>query len=189
MSTRFAWDAENRLARLETGNSSTGVWSTLFEVTYDGDGRRVRRHSPGATYSYPAYNTVYVRPHYEVETISGEVTQYYFFGGQRVVLRRNGVLYYLFTDHLGSASVSYRADGGNVVGQRYEPWGEVDDLLHTGASRGNGVTRHGWRLETGWLEARSWKEVGFFGKRRVRPALPGLRPDWDDPTSPGAGSP
>jgi RHS repeat-associated protein len=29
------------------------------------------------------------------------------------------------TDQLGSACVSYRADGGNVVGQRYEPRGEV----------------------------------------------------------------
>lgn len=35
------------------------------------------------------------------------------------------MLYYLGNDQLGSASVSYRADGGNVVGQRYEPWGEV----------------------------------------------------------------
>ena len=37
---------EERLARLETGNSSAGVWSTPFEVTYSGAGRRVRRHSP-----------------------------------------------------------------------------------------------------------------------------------------------
>ena len=125
MSTRLAWDAENRLARLEAGNSSTNSWVTLFEVTYSGAGRRVRRRSPGATYSYPAYNTVYVGSHYEVETGSGEATQYYFFGGQRIALRRNGVLYYLANDQLSSASVSYRADGGNVVGQRYEPWGEV----------------------------------------------------------------
>ena len=61
-------------------------------MTYDGDGRRVRQRSPGATSYYPAYNTVYVGSHYEVETVGGEVTQYYFFGGQRIALRRNGVL-------------------------------------------------------------------------------------------------
>ena len=40
-------------------------------------------------------------------------------------MKQAGVLHYLFTDHLGSASVSYRADDGSIIGQRYHPWGEV----------------------------------------------------------------
>jgi hypothetical protein len=50
---------------------------------------------------------------------------------------------------LGSASVSYRAEGGNVVGQRYEPWGEVkgyetnqlpSDYSFTGQRLDSGMT-------------------------------------------------
>ena len=34
-------------------------------------------------------------------------------------------IHYLFADHLGSSSVSYRSDGGQTVTQRYYPWGTV----------------------------------------------------------------
>ena len=34
-------------------------------------------------------------------------------------------VHYLFADHLGSSSVSYRSDGGQTVTQRYYPWGTV----------------------------------------------------------------
>jgi RHS repeat-associated protein len=55
---------------------------------------------------------------------------YYFQGATRLALRVqvNGVgdkVYYLLTDHLGSTTVSYRADGGETRTQSYKPWGEV----------------------------------------------------------------
>lgn len=57
--------------------------------------------------------------------ISPRPTSYYLFNGQRVAMEQADVLFYLFADHLGSASVSYRADDSSIIGQRYEPWGEV----------------------------------------------------------------
>jgi hypothetical protein len=43
-----------------------------------------------------------------------QITKYYYHGGQRVALRRAGVVYYLHTDHLGSTSLTTDA-AGNVV--------------------------------------------------------------------------
>ena len=56
---------------------------------------------------------------------------YYHAAGRRVALRvQDGTtgadqVHYLFADHLGSSSVSYRSDGGQTVTQRYYPWGTV----------------------------------------------------------------
>jgi RHS repeat-associated protein len=55
---------------------------------------------------------------------------YYFQGSVRLALRVqvNGVtdkVYYLLADHLGSTTVSYRADGGETRTQSYRPWGEL----------------------------------------------------------------
>ena len=50
--------------------------------------------------------------------------KYYYFNGQRVAMRRNGVLYYLAGDHLGSTSVVIDATGNKVAENRYKPYGE-----------------------------------------------------------------
>jgi hypothetical protein len=62
------------------------------------------------------------------EVLSGEevITKYYFLGGRRVAMRRDGQVYYFHTDHLGSTSAM--SDGtGNAYGDpvRYLPFGEV----------------------------------------------------------------
>ena len=54
---------------------------------------------------------------------------YYSLGGQRIAMRvrstTSNQVYYLFSDHLGSSSVSYRAGDGQTVAQRYYPWGSL----------------------------------------------------------------
>jgi len=50
-------------------------------------------------------------------------TVYYQFDGSLVAMRRDGDLYYLLGDHLGSTSVSYRVDGSETLRQFYYPWG------------------------------------------------------------------
>ncbi|MEA3439509.1 MAG: RHS repeat-associated core domain-containing protein, partial [Chloroflexota bacterium] len=54
---------------------------------------------------------------------------YYYAGSQRVAMRvQEGVtdeVYYLFSDHLGSTSVSYRVSDGYTITQFYYPWGGV----------------------------------------------------------------
>ena len=72
---------------------------------------------------------------YDVQQVAGqwretchvlaETVKYYTLGGRRVAMRKAGTLYYLFADHLGSTSVSYRSDGGDTRTQRYYPWGTI----------------------------------------------------------------
>ncbi len=52
-------------------------------------------------------------------------TKYYYAGSQRVAMRVNGALYYLFSDHLGSTGIVADAQGNKVSELRYDPWGEV----------------------------------------------------------------
>ncbi|MEA3439846.1 MAG: RHS repeat-associated core domain-containing protein, partial [Chloroflexota bacterium] len=55
---------------------------------------------------------------------------YYYAGSQRVAMRvqddsDGDEVYYLFSDHLGSTSVSYRASDDQTIPQYYYPWGTV----------------------------------------------------------------
>jgi hypothetical protein len=104
---------------------------------YDGDGRRVQAVINGVT-------TTYVGNYYE-ET-GGTVTKYYYAGAQRVAMRTGDTLHYLFSDHLGSTSLTTYADGSFKSELRYKPWGEIryasgatpTDYTFTGQySRGN----------------------------------------------------
>ncbi|NJM42639.1 MAG: hypothetical protein HC853_18825, partial [Anaerolineae bacterium] len=58
-------------------------------------------------------------------------TTYYQFGGQRMAVREqtdglpSGMLYYLHSDHLGSASLTTDAQGKKVGELRYKPYGET----------------------------------------------------------------
>jgi uncharacterized protein RhaS with RHS repeats len=52
-------------------------------------------------------------------------TSYYYAGGQRVALRKNGVLRWLLGDHLGSTSLATNDTGGQVSRQLYYPFGET----------------------------------------------------------------
>ncbi len=52
-------------------------------------------------------------------------TTYYFAGGQRIALRRDGEITYLHGDHLGSASLATDASGAEVSDMRYTPFGET----------------------------------------------------------------
>jgi RHS repeat-associated protein len=86
--------------------------------------------------------TAYVGSYYEYRLSSAAsgavnvgVSKYYFAGGQRVAMRREGYpgpatvngVFFLLADHLGSTSVTLRLDGGTLTKTselRYKPWGE-----------------------------------------------------------------
>jgi RHS repeat-associated protein len=53
------------------------------------------------------------------------VTKYYLFGGQRVAMWQENVVYYLHGDHLGSTSLTTDASGQKVSESRYRPYGEI----------------------------------------------------------------
>jgi len=73
--------------------------------------------------------TYFIGAHYEV-TGSG-ITKYYFAGTQRIAIpqgddvRKDGTLYYLLGDHLGSTSIVTDAAGNAISQTKYKPWGEV----------------------------------------------------------------
>ena len=52
------------------------------------------------------------------------VRKYYYFGGQRIGMRLNGVLYYLVGDHLGTTSLVLNALGNPVSEARHYLYGE-----------------------------------------------------------------
>ena len=51
--------------------------------------------------------------------------KYYYLAGRRVAMRRDGVVYYLHGDHLGSTSLTTDESGNVVAAQHYSPYGEV----------------------------------------------------------------
>jgi RHS repeat-associated protein len=67
--------------------------------------------------------TTFVGNYYE-ET-GGTATKYYYAGAQRVAMRTGNTLHYLFSDHLGSTSLTTNAAGEFESELRYKPWGEV----------------------------------------------------------------
>ena len=92
----------------------TGAATASF--VYDGDGKQVKSVMDGVT-------TYFVGNHYEVT--NGVVTKYYFAGGQRIAMRKNGTLSFLLSDHLSSTSITTDANGNRVSETRYKAWGEV----------------------------------------------------------------
>ncbi|MCP4593679.1 MAG: hypothetical protein GY842_23330, partial [bacterium] len=75
------------------------------------------------------------------------ITKYYYAAGQRVAMRRDGVVQYLHGDHLGSTSLSTDANGAVVARQLYYPYGEerwssgtlTSDYGFTGQRRDVGI--------------------------------------------------
>jgi RHS repeat-associated protein len=67
--------------------------------------------------------TKFIGAHYEVT--DDEVTKYYYAGSQRIAMRKNGEVFYMFGDHLGSTSLTTDAAGQVIAEQRYTAWGET----------------------------------------------------------------
>ncbi|MBK9210306.1 MAG: RHS repeat-associated core domain-containing protein [Anaerolineales bacterium] len=53
------------------------------------------------------------------------MTKYYFAGTQRIAMRKNNILTYMLTDHLGSTSLIADSAGNVLSETRYTAWGEV----------------------------------------------------------------
>jgi len=69
--------------------------------------------------------TVVVNALYEKDVTANLSTKYYYFGSQRIAMRRGSTLTYLHGDHLGSASLTTDASGAKESLMRYMPYGEL----------------------------------------------------------------
>jgi RHS repeat-associated protein len=135
------YDPENRLAVVT--NTVTGQ---VTRFVYDGDGNRVLRIGPEGT-------TVYIGDHFEKQ--GAVVTKYYYAAGQRMAMRVGGALYFLHSDHLGSATLTTDSSGNRVGEVRYRPYGErrpgypvgamVTDRLYTGQQWEQGLGLYDYR--------------------------------------------
>jgi hypothetical protein len=106
------------LTPVPSSTPTTPIFSNAT-FTYDGDGRRVKSvltTNAGSTTTY------FIGNHYEV--VNGVVTKYYYAGTQRIAMRKNGTLSYLFGDHLGSTSMVTNSAGALISETKYKAWGE-----------------------------------------------------------------
>ncbi len=113
------YDAENRLTVV---TRTAGLSNTVTHFRYDGDGARIAQITDeGATlYAGDLYEEFH-----EAGTSVVTATHYYYLGAQRVAMRAGAALFYLHSDHLGSASLTTDAAGEVVSKQRYYPFGGV----------------------------------------------------------------
>jgi RHS repeat-associated protein len=100
-----------------------GDWQTFStecggeDATYDGQ--------PGHTYTFrlSASDNVGNATSLEVEAVVPYVKKYYYANGQRVAMQKEGVVYYVHTDHLGSVSLVTDHVSEAVARQLYHPYG------------------------------------------------------------------
>ena len=115
----LTYDAENRLVDV----SRDGV--SVASFVYDGDGQRVQSTVNGVTTSfvgnwYEWKNGAMGAKYYGVYTERERSA-----AGQRIAMRQdNGWARWLFTDHLGSTTLTYDPNGAKILEQRYTAWGE-----------------------------------------------------------------
>jgi RHS repeat-associated protein len=103
----FSYDAESKIVEVSGAATDSFV--------YDGDGNRVKSIVGSTT-------TVFIGNYYEWE--SNATRKHYYAGANRIAMRDGETLYFLFGDHLGSTSLSYRVSDGYVARHLYKPWGE-----------------------------------------------------------------
>jgi len=90
------------------------------------------------------------------------ITKYYYAGGQRIAMRKDGVLSYILSDHLGSTSIVTNATGNIVNQTQYKAWGEVRSVA------GNSPTNYTY---TGQYSNTADFGLMFYNVRWYDPAL------------------
>ncbi|PKO11512.1 MAG: hypothetical protein CVU39_28890 [Chloroflexi bacterium HGW-Chloroflexi-10] len=110
----FTYDSEDRMVNAKNDSNPKNV-----TYVFDSDGRRVK--STQIISGVTSWTTL-VGNYFEWNGTAG--TKYYFAGGQRIAFRSSAGLYYIFSDHLGSASVTTDGNGGSITRYGYYPFGE-----------------------------------------------------------------
>ncbi len=102
----------------------------------------------------PDGTTAHIGDYYE--QAGNTVRKCYYAGGQRVAVRVDGALYFLHSDHLGSATLATDVSGNQVSEVRYKPYGETryewgitpTDRRYTGQRWDSGLGLYDYRART-----------------------------------------
>ncbi len=121
-SRRFTYDGENKQVKVETLDLNGNPVSTVGEYSYDGDGRRIKKHVPS----------------------TGEVTVFvYNASGQPVAeysteISKTPKVSYTTADHLGSPRILTDENGVTISRRDFHPFGE--EILNAHRHMGLGYT-------------------------------------------------
>ncbi|MCU0485605.1 MAG: RHS repeat-associated core domain-containing protein, partial [Anaerolineales bacterium] len=96
-----------------TGGFQVVVWKRGDAAVWGADSMQFASGWEGLSWTYVA------------QAYNGTLQVHYYAGGRRIALRSAGTLLWLTGDHLGSATVTADANGGNVQRQLYKGWGET----------------------------------------------------------------
>ena len=141
----YAYNAENQLTQVkknsqlisEYGYDSDGkrVWAKDYEgylpenpkqTVYVGDYYEVRvegyRQPSGGTPSQPCTQTYCAYFPFVANTVTENIS-YYYADGQRIAMKDDGVVSYLYSDQLGSVSAVADGTGALMSKTLYHPWG------------------------------------------------------------------
>jgi RHS repeat-associated protein len=114
----------NNEGELQSWQNAPSSPSTTAQFLYDGQGQRVEQ---SVTQASATTTTVYVGNLAEMSTSAGTTTTtaYYYAAGKRIGLSVNGVVSYLASDGLGSATVTLSSSGTATASQLFAPYGGV----------------------------------------------------------------
>ena len=146
-------------------------------VAFDGDGKRVKSV---LTTDVGTSTTYFVGNYYEMT--GGVVTKYYYAGSQRIAMRKDGVLNYLLSDHLGSTSLVTDAAGVVVSQQQYKAWGETRYTSGSEVTRYQYTGQYSYELDFGlqFYNARWYdSSLGRFAQADSIIPDPGNSAAWD----------
>jgi RHS repeat-associated protein len=136
---RLTYNAENMPLTIE--HQPQGGSTTTTQLTYDGDGRRVRKQTGSDS-------VIYVDETYEIR--NGQPVKYVFAGDRRVARIRGSEVHYFHKDHLGSSTLVTNAAGVLLESTTYEAYGlqrpDCDPKLNNVAYT---FTDQEWDSETG----------------------------------------
>ena len=114
----LTWDAENRLASVVSGTTTT-------TFAYDAKAARVSKSISGGS------STHYVNKYFEKDVTTGEATKHYFLGQRTVGVKKGSdPVQYVLNEHLGSTAVT--ADGTSSRTTKYAPYGTTRSESGTG---------------------------------------------------------
>jgi RHS repeat-associated protein len=155
------WDSENRLTTVT--NTATSP-NSISRFVYDGDGSRVMQVNISGT---QIITTAYAGAIEVQITATQRITKAYYSAGSqliamRVITASGSALYFMSSDHLGSASLTTDASGGFVARQKFDAWRNVRAAASSG-SMGTDISFTGQRSDSGtnlvFMNARFYSSV------------------------------